>query len=175
VHAKELTAMSRLLESIPELDRLVMHDLAQGRRTDVGAPGMSGAQVLRLGLLKQLRGFTYEEVAFHLLASASYRAFCGFGWGERTPRRSTLQQNLVRVRAETWEQINRRLVERAIDDGIETCERTCCVTPYTAARLMANCAPLKACVRSSRCLSTGSKARWRGDHPNAYAHSPPYR
>ena len=122
-HAKELATMSRLLGSIPDLDRLVMADLVQERRVDVGAPGMSGAQVLRVGLLKQLRGFTYEELAFHLLDSASYQAFCGFGWGEHVPRRATLQQNLARVRAATWEQINRLLVTHAVDEGIETCRR----------------------------------------------------
>ncbi len=123
VHAKELAAMSRLLGSIPELAELVMDDLVQGRRTDVGAPGMTGAQVLRVGLLKQLRGFTYEELAFHLVDSASYRAFCGLGLGERAPRRATLQQNLARVRPETWEKINRQLVTHAIDTGVESCAR----------------------------------------------------
>ena len=122
-HAKELAAMGRLLDSFPQLDQLVLDDLAAGRRTDVGAPGMSGAQVLRVGLLKQLRGFTYDELAFHLLDSASYRAFCGFGWAQRTPRRATLQQNLARVRPETWEKINRALVTHAVDEGIERCER----------------------------------------------------
>ena len=34
-----------------------------------------------------------------------------------------------------------------------TCCLTSCVTPYTSARLMANCAPLKACVRNSRGFS----------------------
>ena len=34
-----------------------------------------------------------------------------------------------------------------------TCCLTSCVTPYTSARLMAHCAPLKACVRNSRGFS----------------------
>ena len=35
--------------------------------------------------------------------------------------------------------------------------------------------PLKACVRNSRGFRHDRRARWRGDHTNAQAHSPSYR
>ena len=39
---------------------------------------VTAQQVLRSVVLKQMRGYSYEELAFHLSDSQSYRAFCRF-------------------------------------------------------------------------------------------------
>jgi IS5 family transposase len=75
---------------------------------------------LRCGLLKQHRQLSYEELAFHLEDSASFRAFARLpmGW---TPRKSALQKAIGAIRAETWEAINRTLLggarRRRVEDG----------------------------------------------------------
>ena len=69
---------------------------------------MSGDQVLRVLLLKQMNGFSYRELEFHLADSVSYRTFCRFGALEPTPTRATLAENLKKVRASTLEAITGR-------------------------------------------------------------------
>ena len=84
---------------------------------------MAGEQVLRALVIKQANGFSYEELAFHLVDSQSYRAFCLIGFVERSPSKSTLQRNFKLVRAETLERINRGLVAHAQAQGAEDGQR----------------------------------------------------
>lgn len=80
---------------------------------------MSGDQVLRVLILKQMKGFSYEELHFHLMDSATYRTFCRFGMMEEVPARATLAENVKKVRAETLEQVNRMLLAHAKAAGVE--------------------------------------------------------
>ena len=84
---------------------------------------MSGDEALRAAVVKQMFGFSYVELAFHLADSATYQRFCGFGLGERPPGRSTLAENIKRIRPETWEQVNRVLARVAKESGLESGER----------------------------------------------------
>jgi IS5 family transposase len=118
-HARELERMGELLDRVPEVLRAVQGDLTGGRRAERGRPGMSADQVLRALVIKQMNGFTYEELAFHLVDSRCYRVFCGFGAFDPSPSRSTLQENIKRVSAETLESVNRALMGVARDEGIE--------------------------------------------------------
>jgi IS5 family transposase len=70
-------------------------------------------------VVKQANGFSYEELAFHLADSQSYRAFCLIGFADNPPKKSTLQRNLKQVRAETLERVNRALVAHAQQHEIE--------------------------------------------------------
>jgi IS5 family transposase len=121
-HARELAAVRAVLDAHPEFARWVQADLlAGGIAADRGRDGMSGEQVLRALVIKQANGFSYEQLAFHLADSQSYRAFCLIGLIDQPPKRSTLQRNIKLVRAETLERINRALVayarEQSIEDG----------------------------------------------------------
>jgi IS5 family transposase len=122
-HARELGAMSRLLEQLPAAVRLVHEELAwRGtKRVDPskGRHGMAAEQVLRAAMLKQMTGFSYEQLAFHLADSATYRTFCRFGFDRQPPKRATLQKNIKRVKPETWEAINRALLRLAQQLGVE--------------------------------------------------------
>jgi len=119
-HARELEVISNILDSDPGIVDLVYADLVRDvKQTDTGRCGMSGEQVLRALIIKQMNGFSYEELAFHLADSYSYRTFCRLGIAETTLPRSTLQRNIKRIRAETLETINRRLVRYARGAGIE--------------------------------------------------------
>jgi hypothetical protein len=66
-----------------------------------------------------MNGFSYDDPAFHLGDSQSYRAFCLIGFADKPPKKSTLQRNLKQVRAETLERVNRALVAHAQQHEIE--------------------------------------------------------
>jgi IS5 family transposase len=119
-HVEELREMSRILDAQPQAAELVLTDLlAGGINPAKGRGGLSGEQVLRIGIIKQMNNFSYEELAFHLADSMSYRAFCRIGIGAEVPTASTLQNNVKKVRPETMEAINRMLVGYARDEGVE--------------------------------------------------------
>ena len=119
-HARELEAISRMLDEEADMARLIEQDLVRGvKNPTTGARGMSGDQVLRVLVVKQMNGFSYEELHFHLLDSASYRTFCRFGALEEVPGRSTLAENVKKVRAETLEALNRLLLKRASREKVE--------------------------------------------------------
>jgi len=119
-HARELEAISRILDEEGGMAERVGQDLVRGvKNPQTGRGGMSGDQVLRVLLVKQMNGFSYEELHFHLLDSASYRTFCRFGALESVPSRSAVAENVKKVRARTLEEINRVLLERAARDGVE--------------------------------------------------------
>ena len=98
-HAQELREISKILDENSKLNERVWQDLSEADSTK-GAPGMSGEQVLRCGVIKQMHQFSYDRLAFHLADSVSLRAFCRLplGW---TPARSTLAENLSRIRHST--------------------------------------------------------------------------
>ena len=67
VHAQELTALSGLLDDLPEAVGLVLKDLCpRGTSRRKGREGMTAEQVLRAMFVKQTNGFSYDELAFHL-------------------------------------------------------------------------------------------------------------
>jgi len=123
-HARELGEIRRILDSKPELERRVGQDLVLGvAHPETGARGMTGSQVLRALVLKQMKGFSYEDLAFVLEDSRTYRLFCGFGAFDRVPSRSTLAENIGKVRPETLEAINRAVVRQAMEEGVESGEK----------------------------------------------------
>lgn len=118
-HAKELQAIAGLLDEHPTVAELVWQDLApQKLFKDAGAEGLSAEQVLRALIIKQLNGFSYRELAFHLADSVTYRRFCQLGWYQ-TPSKSVLATCIKAIQAGTLERINRLLVEVAEEKKIE--------------------------------------------------------
>jgi IS5 family transposase len=123
-HVRELQAVRAILDAHPEFARWVQSDLlAGGIAADRGRDGMSGEQVLRALVIKQANGFSYDQLAFHLTDSQSYRAFCLIGFAEKPRKKSTLQRNIKLVRPETLERVNRALVHYAQEQGIEDGKR----------------------------------------------------
>jgi IS5 family transposase len=119
-HAREMETISRILDEEAGVAERVGQDLVRGlKNPQTGARGMSGDQVLRVLLVKQMNGFSYEELHFHLIDSASYRTFCRFGVLEEVPAKSTVAENVKKVRAETLEEINRVLLKRAAREKVE--------------------------------------------------------
>lgn len=116
-HAKELKAISDLLDEYPMLEAIVAQDISTGNSKQCA--GLTGGQALRALVIKQMNGFSYEELAFHLADSQTYRVFCKFGLTDRVPKRSTLAENIKRIKASTLEKVNRTLIAAAKIKGIE--------------------------------------------------------
>jgi len=118
--ARELEMIDRILLANPSLVEAVWKDLQRHvARRALGRPGLSADQTLRAAIVKQMNGFSYEDLAFHLADSLTYRRFCGFTVPEQAPRKSALAGNIKRISPATWEAINRVLVGYAKDQGVE--------------------------------------------------------
>jgi IS5 family transposase len=119
-HAAELEGISQILDDYPIIYDWVLQDLTRDvLRTDTGAEGMSAEQVLRAAIIKQMEGFSYEDLAFHLLDSVCYRGFCRIGIADKGFQKSALCNNIKAISPQTWESINRILVAYGQDKEIE--------------------------------------------------------
>jgi len=115
----ELKAMSQWLDGQRQLTSLVAGDLRRQGVRETGRRGLAAESVLRCALLKQQRQLSYEELAFHLEDSASFRAFARLPlrW---SPKKSVLHQTIAAIRAATWEAINQTLLASAQQDRLES-------------------------------------------------------
>jgi len=117
---RELKSMSQWLDEQRSLLGLVIGDLRRQGVQETGRQGLPAEAVLRCALLKQYRQLSYEELAFHLADSASFRAFARLplGW---SPKKSVLHKTISAISAASWEAINRAVVTSArhekLDDG----------------------------------------------------------
>ena len=120
-HAVELAGMSALLDEQPALSAGVQQDLEMAcpRNAATGRPGLTGEQTLRLLLVRQLTGWTYAELAFHLADSLTYRAFCRLNALTATPSKSAVAATLRRVSSRTLAALNDQLVTSATARRVE--------------------------------------------------------
>lgn len=119
---RELQAMSAWLDEHREVLTWVARDLRGRGVKPTGRHGLSAESALRCGLLKQHRQLSYEELAFHLLDSASFQAFARLPlhW---CPKKSTLHGAVSAIRAKTWERINAVALGDAKAKRVEPGER----------------------------------------------------
>lgn len=118
--ARELEAISRILDAEPTITALVHQDLCQGREpAATGANGMSAEQVVRAAIVKQKFGYSYEMLPFHLTDSISLRAFCRIGIADKGFKKSAIAKNIKRISPSTWEQTNRILVRHGNEQKVE--------------------------------------------------------
>lgn len=116
---KEMAAISEILDATPKMLDFVYADLTRVSRKDTGREGMTAEQVLRCVVLKQYRSLSYEELAFHLEDSKSFRAFARLEMGQY-PSSSSLQENIKPLSEETWEAVHQCLMQFAQEAGIES-------------------------------------------------------
>ena len=109
---RELKAISDWLDEQRSLLSLVIGDLRRHGVQETGRHGLPAEAVLRCALLKQYRQLSYEELAFHLEDSASFRAFARLplGW---SPKKSVLHKTISAISAASWEAINRSVASSA--------------------------------------------------------------
>ena len=115
---RELKAMSQWLDEHRGLLGLVTGDLRRHGIQETGRHGLPAEAVLRSALLKQQRQLSYEELAFHLEDSASFRAFARLplSW---SPKKSVLHKTISAISAASWEAINRTVVSSARQEKLE--------------------------------------------------------
>ena len=115
----ELKAISQWLDGQLPLVSLVAGDLRRQGVRETGRRGLPAETVLRCALLKQQRQLSYEELAFHLEDSASFRAFARLPlrW---SPKKSVLHQTISAICASTWEAVNRALLVSAQQNKLES-------------------------------------------------------
>ena len=130
----ELKAISDWLDSQRALVSLVAGDLRREGVSQTGRRGLPAETVLRCALLKQQRQLSYEELAFHLEDSASYRAFARLplAW---SPKKSVLHHTISAIRPQTWEAVNRALLASAQQAKLEA-GRTVRIDSTVTAALM---------------------------------------
>jgi IS5 family transposase len=115
--AKEYARISEILDSNYSIYELTLQDFDPGDK-NVGANGMTAEQVIRAAIVKQIEGYSYRELAFHLYDSLVFRQFCKIGY-KKPFKKSTLQQGIKSISAETWEAVNRVLICYAGEKNIE--------------------------------------------------------
>ena len=111
--------MSQWLDGQSGLVSLVAGDLRRQGVRETGRRGLPAESVLRCALLKQQRQLSYEELAFHLEESASFRAFARLPlvW---SPKKSVLHQTISALRPRTWEAVNQALLVSAQQETLES-------------------------------------------------------
>src|SRR5438105_11772643 len=115
----ELKAISQWLDRQRALVSLVASDLRRHGLRETGRRGLPAETVPGWWLIKQQRQLRYEELAFHVEDSASFRAFARLplAW---SPKKSVLQQTISAIRPESWEAVNRALLASAKQDQLES-------------------------------------------------------
>ena len=137
-HARELEVIDRILCDNPTITRLVWKDLQdeQGAKLDRrGRPGLSADVILRAAVIKQMRGFSYEELEFCLADSLTYRRFCGFTHPLDVPRKSALAKNIKRISEATWQTVNQVILQYAEAQGVEDGRRVRIDATVTASNI----------------------------------------
>ena len=116
---RELKAISQWLDGHRGVLGLAASDLRRHGIQETGRHGLPAEAVVRCALLKQYRQLSYEELAFHLEDSASFRAFARLplSW---SPRKSALHKTISAISAASWEAINRAAVCGARQDKLES-------------------------------------------------------
>jgi IS5 family transposase len=119
--ANELETISRIIGSKPIICDHVMQDLYKGNSATArsGANGMTAEQVLRAAIVKMLFGFTYRQLAFHMVDSQSIRRFCQIGIADKGFRKSVLNNNIKALSESTWQAVNQDLIGYAKGQKIE--------------------------------------------------------
>ena len=119
--ARELECISRILDQEPTIVDLVHQDLCRGHALrETGAYGMSAEQVLRAAIVKQMFGFSYELLPFHLADSNSLRgSSAASALPTSVSRNPASQRTSSASLAATWEQINRILVAHGKQEEVE--------------------------------------------------------
>jgi transposase, IS5 family len=117
----ELKKISEILNRHPEFLIWVHEDLTKNK-ADTGNTGISAEQTLRAGIIKNLHGLSYEELAFNIIDSNSSRAFLMMEPREKYSS-SCLQNAISQISEETWENISIHLVLDAKEKGIEDCKQ----------------------------------------------------
>jgi hypothetical protein len=70
---RNLDRMSQLFNKNPIIYEMALQDLtADVKNPETGAEGMTGKQAVRAAIIKEMEGFSYEELSFHSLGRPAW-------------------------------------------------------------------------------------------------------
>jgi len=123
---QEWDMIASILEANPEIELRAWEDLTSdgkgGRKKPTGARGMPAEQVLRFAIVKIKERLSYRGLQARVADSICLRAFCLVG-SDNVPAFTALQENIKRIRPQTWAAINSLIVGYACAQGIEDGQR----------------------------------------------------
>jgi IS5 family transposase len=111
-----LKLMSNLLDQHPDILSLMAEDLAGSASVSGGRTGLSVESIFRCLLLKQQLRVSYEQLAFHLSDSVTYRTFARLP-NHLSPCRSTLQSTIRQITPQTLEKVQLILSKEWLKEG----------------------------------------------------------
>jgi len=117
-----LRKLSKILDRHPGILDLVAADLIDPSVSAVGRIGLSAESVLRCLVLRQQLGFSFEQLAFHLSDSVTYRTFTRLP-AHLSPSRSCLQSTIRSITPETLERAHQVLTRSLLDTGIASLDK----------------------------------------------------
>lgn len=121
-HALRLQSLSRILDDAPQMLDILETDLIDQSRKNTGRCGLTVENILRCIILKQQLQVSYDQLAFHLSDSMTYRSFVRLDVGQE-PKRSSLQATIRAVRPETLEKLHQFLIENWLSSGDLSCDQ----------------------------------------------------
>lgn len=111
-HADEALNDDQLLEIVQaELNKRCRKSKTRGR------PGTTAEVVLRMLLLKHMRGWSYEDVSREVRANLVYREFTGVGGG-KVPDDKTMGRLARQMGSEAIESLHQRMVAIAVEKKV---------------------------------------------------------
>ena len=115
-----------ILNANPQLADLVWHDLSRTKegkaKNSTGAKGMTAEQVLRVAIVKMRLELSCRALADRVDDSIVLREFCRMPH-QKIPAFTTLQENIKRIRSETFVAINAGIVAYAVAMKVEDGKR----------------------------------------------------
>jgi IS5 family transposase len=101
---------------------LIEQDLIGQSTKNVGRCGLTVESVFRCLLLKQILQMSYNQLAFHLSDSTSYRTFVRLADGV-SPKKSSLQATIRKITAQTLEAVFKQLSLEYVCNGTMSLEK----------------------------------------------------
>ena len=115
----QLEKISQIIDENRSICNLVHKDLTYYKDDSTGRVGLNADQVLRSAILMKYQDLNYEELEFYLSDSTTFKAFARMTMSVN-PSKSTLQENIKAISADTWERINQILVDYSLNKHIES-------------------------------------------------------
>ena len=113
-YGAQLKALSDLLDEQPTVLELISQELCSADVGRTGACGLSAESVFRCLLLKQILQVSYEQLAFCLSDSPTYRSFARLA-AHQMPSRSGLQSTIRRISGGVLQQVHKSVMVGWVD------------------------------------------------------------
>jgi IS5 family transposase len=114
-----LQAIGDFIDEQEDLVERVRQDLERGlKRPQTGRRGLSAQQVLRSLVLMRVKNWDYRELRERIADGITLRQFTAFH-GEPVPRHDAFNRGFNRLTPQTLKDINERVVQAAVDLGLE--------------------------------------------------------